>query len=55
MSPTAYLVWFLFMAAATASILVIGTLGAAGTFERDERSASQPRAADTTSRASSCT
>lgn len=45
MSPTEYMVWFGFMAAATAAILVLGTLGATGSFSRDERSARSARRA----------
>jgi hypothetical protein len=37
MTATAYLVWFVFMAVATATILVVCTLGAAGLLHRPRR------------------
>lgn len=45
MSPTGYMIWFVFMAAATGAILVLGTLGATGLFSRNERSARSARRA----------
>jgi hypothetical protein len=37
MTVTAYLVWFIFMAVATMTILVVGTLAAAGLLHRSRR------------------
>jgi hypothetical protein len=45
MSVTASMIWFIFMATATTTILVVGTLGAAGLLTRDERTARPARRA----------
>lgn len=45
MSPTDYMIWFAFMAAATGAVLVIGTLGATGLFSHDQRAERSARRA----------
>jgi hypothetical protein len=46
MTVTAYLVWFIFMAIATMTILVVGTLGAADLLHRPRRSDQADRRSD---------
>jgi hypothetical protein len=46
MTVTAYVVWFIFMAVATMTILVVGTLGAADLLHRPRRSKTDERSPD---------